>query len=171
MEGFGMAGITEADVAAAIGRIDEIIIREVVRTGASRPELRRALAMARGPADVAACSALPPRMQRLVDLLITCIDHPAAANQTFLVSDGEDLSTADLLRRLGRAMNRPARLLPVPPALLQAGAALLGKRDMAQRLLGNLQVDITHTRDTLGWTPPLSVDDGLRRAVAGLQTP
>lgn len=110
-------------------------------------------------------------LDNLVDLLITCIDHPAAANQTFLVSDGEDLSTADLLRRLGRAMNRPARLLPVPPALLQAGAALLGKRDMAQRLLGNLQVDITHTRDTLGWTPPLSVDDGLRRAVAGLQTP
>lgn len=71
--GFGMAGITEADVAAAIGRIDEIIIREVVRTGASRPELRRALAFARGPADMAACSALPPRMQRLVDLLAVAL--------------------------------------------------------------------------------------------------
>lgn len=110
-------------------------------------------------------------LDNLVDLLNTCIDHPAAANQTFLVSDGEDLSTADLLRRLGRAMNRPARLLPVPPALLRAGAALLGKRDMAQRLLGNLQLDITPTRETLGWTPPLSVDEGLRRAVAGLNTP
>ena len=110
-------------------------------------------------------------LDNLVDLLITCIDHPAAANQTFLVSDGEDLSTAHLLHRLGDAMGRPARLLPCPPALLQFGAALLGKRDVAQRLLGNLQVDITHTRETLGWTPPISVDEGLRRAVAGLRTP
>lgn len=110
-------------------------------------------------------------LDNLVDLLITCIDHPAAANQTFLVSDGEDLSTADLLRRLGQAMGRPARLFPVPPTLLQAGADLLGKGDVAQRLLGNLQVDISHTRETLGWTPPITVDEGLRRAVAGLRTP
>jgi nucleoside-diphosphate-sugar epimerase len=108
-------------------------------------------------------------LDNLVDLLITCIDHPAAANQTFLVSDGEDLSTADLLRRLGQAMNKPARLFPVPPSLLQLGANLLGKGDMAQRLLGNLQVDISHTRNTLSWAPPISVDEGLRRAVAGLK--
>ena len=107
-------------------------------------------------------------LDNLVDLLITCIDHPAAANQTFLVSDGEDLSTTDLLRRLGQAMNKPARLFPVPPSLLQLGANLLGKGDMAQRLLGNLQVDIDHTRNTLNWSPPISVDEGLRRAVAGL---
>ncbi|MGV3727534.1 UDP-glucose 4-epimerase family protein [Hydrogenophaga sp.] len=107
-------------------------------------------------------------LDNLVDLLITCIDHPAAANQTFLVSDGEDLSTTDLLRRMSRAMNVPARLLPVPPALLKLGAGLMGKRDMAQRLLGSLQVDITHTRETLGWAPPISVDEGLRRAAAGM---
>lgn len=107
-------------------------------------------------------------LDNLVDLLITCLDHPAAANQTFLVSDGEDLSTTDLLRRLGQAMNKPARLIPVPPSLLQFGANLLGKGDMAQRLLGNLQVDISHTRQTLNWTPPISVDEGLRRAVAGI---
>jgi nucleoside-diphosphate-sugar epimerase len=107
-------------------------------------------------------------LDNLVDLLITCIDHPAAANQTFLVSDGEDLSTADLLRRLGQAMDKPARLFPVPLSLLQLGANLLDKGDMAQRLLGNLQVDISHTRNTLNWTPPISVDEGLRRAVAGL---
>lgn len=107
-------------------------------------------------------------LDNLVDLLVTCIDHPAAANQTFLVSDGEDLSTADLLRRLGQAMNKPARLFPVPPSLLQLGANILGKGDMAQRLLGNLQVDIGHTRNTLNWNPPISVDEGLRRAVAGL---
>ena len=97
-------------------------------------------------------------LDNLIDLLITCIDHPAAANQTFLVSDGEDLSTTDLLRRLGQAMNQPARLFPVPPSLLQLGA----------NLLGNLQVDIGHTRNTLNWTPPISVDEGLRRAVSGL---
>lgn len=108
-------------------------------------------------------------LDNLVDLLITCIDHPAAANQTFLVSDGEDLSTADLLRRLGQAMDKPARLFPVPPSLLQLGASMLGKGDMAQRLLGNLQVDISHTRNTLNWTPPISVDEGLRRAAAGLK--
>lgn len=106
-------------------------------------------------------------IDNLVDFLVTCLDHPAAADQTFLVSDGEDLSTADLLRRLGRAMNRPARLIPVPTALLRAGAALLGRRDQAQRLLGNLQIDIDHTRTNLGWTPPVSVDEGLRRASEG----
>lgn len=110
-------------------------------------------------------------LDNLVDLLITCIDHPAAANQTFLVSDDEDLSTADLLWRLGKAMGRPARLFPMPPALLRTGAALLGKSDMAERLLGNLQVDITHTKQTLGWTPPITVDEGLRRAAAGVGVP
>ncbi len=110
-------------------------------------------------------------LDNLVDLLITCIDHPAAANQTFLVSDGEDLSTADLLRRLGDAMGKPARLFPVPVPLLRAGAALIGKQGVAQRLLDNLQVDISHTRETLGWTPPITVDEGLRRAVAGLHRP
>jgi nucleoside-diphosphate-sugar epimerase len=110
-------------------------------------------------------------VDNLVDLLITCIDHPAAANQTFLVSDGEDLSTADLLRRLGDAMGKPARLFPVPVPLLRAGAALIGKQGVAQRLLDNLQVDISHTRETLGWTPPITVDEGLRRAVAGLRKP
>jgi nucleoside-diphosphate-sugar epimerase len=101
----------------------------------------------------------------LVDFLARCAAHPAAANETFLVSDGEDLSTSELLRRLGRAMGRPARLLPVPPALLQAGAMALGRRDMAQRLLGSLQLDIAKARGVLEWTPPISVDEGLRRAV------
>lgn len=107
-------------------------------------------------------------IDNLVDLLINCIEHPAAANQTFLVSDGEDLSTTALLRRLGQALGRPARLLPVPPALLRAGAKMVGKRNVAQRLLGNLQVDITPTLKTLGWTPPVDVDEGLRRAATGM---
>lgn len=106
-------------------------------------------------------------LDNLLDLIVTCIEHPAAANQTFMVSDGEDLSTADLLRRLGAAMGKPARLLNVPPALLTAAAAMIGKRAIAQRLLGNLQVDISHTCRTLGWKPSISVDEGLRRTVQG----
>jgi len=109
-------------------------------------------------------------LDNLVDLLLQCIDHPGAAGQTFLASDGEDLSTADLLRRIGLAVGRPARLLPVPPALLQASAALLGRAAVAQRLLGNLQLDIGHTRSVLAWTPPLTVDEGLQRAAAPLRT-
>lgn len=106
-------------------------------------------------------------LDNLVDLIVTCTHHPAAANQTFLVSDGEDVSTTQLLRRMAQAMGRPARLIPVAPALLQAGAALLGKPELAQRLCGSLQVDITKTRHLLGWKPPISVDEGLRRAAQG----
>lgn len=106
-------------------------------------------------------------LDNLVDLIVTCIDHPAAANQTFLVSDGEDLSTTQLLQRLGRALGKPARLVPVPAMLLKAGAALVGKPAIAQRLCGSLQVDISKTQQLLGWTPPLSVDEGLKRAAEG----
>ncbi len=108
-------------------------------------------------------------VDNLVDLIATCIDHPAAANQTFLVSDGEDLSTTQLLQRMGKALGRPARLLPVPASLLQAGAAMLGKRAIAQRLCGSLQVDIGKTRELLGWAPPVSVDDALRKTARAFE--
>jgi nucleoside-diphosphate-sugar epimerase len=104
----------------------------------------------------------------LVDFIVTCIEHPAAANETFLLSDGEDLSTTDLIRRLAAAMGRPARLLPVPESVLIAGAALLGRRDIARRLLGTLQVDTSKAGQLLGWVPPITVDEGLRLAVATL---
>lgn len=106
-------------------------------------------------------------LDNLVDLIVTCLDHPAAANQTFLVSDGEDISTADLLRRLGSAMGRPARLLPVPVGVLALGATLLGKLEMFQSLCGSLQVDMSKTLELLGWIPPVGVDEGLKRAVGG----
>jgi nucleoside-diphosphate-sugar epimerase len=105
-------------------------------------------------------------IDNLVDFIVTCLTHPAAVNETFLVSDGEDLSTPDLIRRMARAMNQPACLLPVPNAMLMAAATVIGKRDVAQRLCGSLQVDISKARALLGWNPPVSVDEGLRRAVS-----
>lgn len=106
-------------------------------------------------------------LDNLVDLLVTCVRHPQAAGQTFLVSDGQDPSTTELLQRMGRAMGRPARLIPLPAVCLTLGASLLGKRDVAQRLCGSLQVDIGKTRRLLGWTPPLTLDQGLQKAAKG----
>jgi nucleoside-diphosphate-sugar epimerase len=105
-------------------------------------------------------------VDNLVDFIVACVEHRAAANETFLVSDGEDLSTTDLIRRLARVLDRPARIIPVPVFVLKAGASLLGRGDVAQRLLGSLQVDMSKARRVLGWVPPISVDEGLRRAVA-----
>lgn len=101
-------------------------------------------------------------LDNLIDLLITCIDHPAAVNQTFLVSDGEDLSTPELLVRMAAALGKPACLIPFPERMLTAGAALLGKRGLSQRLFGSLQVDISKAKNLLGWTPPVSVNEGLQ---------
>ena len=106
-------------------------------------------------------------LDNLVDLIVTCVRHPQAAGQTFLVSDGQDPSTTELLQRMGRAMGRPARLIPLPAVCLTLGASLLGKRDVAQRLCGSLQVDIGKTRRLLGWTPPLTLDQGLQKVAKG----
>lgn len=102
-------------------------------------------------------------IDNLVDLITRCIDHPAAANQVFLAGDGEDLSTTELLRQVGHAAGKPARLVPVPAGLLHLGATMLARKMMAQRLVGSLQVDISKARELLDWTPPLTVDEGLRR--------
>lgn len=102
-------------------------------------------------------------LANLVDLLIRCVDHPAAAGQTFLVSDDHDLSTPALVRGLRRALGKSPRLLPVPPPILRLAGRITGKAAEVERLIGSLQVDITHTREVLGWTPPVSVDEGLRQ--------
>jgi nucleoside-diphosphate-sugar epimerase len=102
-------------------------------------------------------------LDNLTDLLIRCLTHPAASNQTFLVSDGEDLSVGQLAIRLGRALGRPARLIRVPEQLLTIGATLLGKQEIVQRLCGSLRLDIRKTRRLLEWHPPITVDEGLRR--------
>ncbi len=105
-------------------------------------------------------------LDNLVDLIVTCIDHPAAANQTFLAGDGEDMSTTELLQRLGKELNKPAKLLPMPIWLLKTSAILLGQREMAQRLCNSLQVDISKTCELLGWHPPVSVDEALKKTAA-----
>ena len=105
-------------------------------------------------------------LDNLVDLIITCVTHPAAANQTLLVSDGQDLSTAELVRGMAQAEGIAVRLPSVPVWVLRALASLLGKRDAASRLCNNLQVDISKTRSLLSWAPPLSVREGLLRAVS-----
>jgi nucleoside-diphosphate-sugar epimerase len=101
-------------------------------------------------------------LENLVDLVRVCCEHPAAAGQTFLVSDGEDLSTTDLITRLAAALNRPPRLISLPPIALKTAASLIGKTDVARRLLGDLQVDIEHTCETLDWKPVKSVDRALQ---------
>lgn len=105
-------------------------------------------------------------LDNLVDLIDMCIDHPAAANQTLLVSDGDDLSTSELLRRLAAALGRSARLLPIPERWLARGARLLGREDVFARLCGSLQVDISQTCELLQWAPPVRVDDALARTAA-----
>ncbi|HPV44379.1 MAG TPA: SDR family oxidoreductase [Methylotenera sp.] len=101
-------------------------------------------------------------VENLVDALILCSIHPKAAGQTYLVSDGEDVSTSSLLRRLGEAMGRPARLFSCPPALLKLVGKLTGKSDQVDRLLGSLQVDSSKIRRELGWQPPFTLDEGLK---------
>jgi UDP-N-acetyl-alpha-D-quinovosamine dehydrogenase len=102
-------------------------------------------------------------IENLVDLIVTCVEHPSAANQTFLASDGEDLSTTELLRLLGSGVGKPARLIPVPSGWLNCGAALLGKQALAKRVCGSLRVDISKARNLLGWEPPVNVDNVLHK--------
>lgn len=101
-------------------------------------------------------------LANLVDLIRTCVQHPAAPNQTFLVSDAEDLSTPDLLRRTSAAMGRPVRLIPVPEFVLRSAATIIGKAEVGERLCGSLRVDIGKTQRLLGWTPPVGVDQALK---------
>jgi len=98
----------------------------------------------------------------LADALIRAAEHPAAAGRTYLVSDGAALSTADLVRGIGGALGRPARLVPVPPALLRLGGRVMGRREVVERLCGSLEVDSAALASELGWSPPVSRQEGLR---------
>ncbi|PHV38922.1 SDR family oxidoreductase [Janthinobacterium sp. BJB304] len=105
-------------------------------------------------------------LDNLVDLLILCCRHPAAPGQTFMVSDDHDVSIGELLRMLASGMGKRTWLMPVPAWLIQRCAALLGKKAVADRLLGSLQVDIAHTKATLGWKPVLDIQESINKTVA-----
>jgi UDP-glucose 4-epimerase len=106
----------------------------------------------------------------LCDLLIRVLEHPAAAGHTWMVSDGEDISTPQLVCRIAHLMGRRARLVPVPVPLLRLAGRLLGQKTEIRRLCGSLTVDITQTRERLGWSPPLSMDEALARTVSWYQS-
>lgn len=106
-------------------------------------------------------------LDNLVDFIETCLFHPKAGNETFLVSDGNDLSTAELVRGLARWAGKPDRLFSLPTWMLVAVGAALRKSDAVQRLTGSLQVDIAKARKLLDWIPPISPDEGLKRVIQG----
>lgn len=101
-------------------------------------------------------------VENLVDALIACATHPSAAGKTYLVSDGEDVSTSDLLHQLGRAQGCHARLFPCPPILLKLAARIIGKTDQVERLLGSLRVDSGKIRRELNWSPKYTLQEGLK---------
>ncbi|MBK5518797.1 SDR family oxidoreductase [Pseudomonas sp. TH10] len=108
-------------------------------------------------------------LDNLVDFVNVCLSHPAAANQIFLVSDGDDLSTTQLLRKLSRALGSHTILLPIPERVIRFASSIAGKAKLTDRLCGSLQVDITKNKTLLGWIPPVSVDEALNKTVKHYQ--
>lgn len=104
-------------------------------------------------------------IDNLVDLIIRCIDHPDAAGKTFLVSDGEDLSTCDLINHIAFSMHQKPRLFPFPIFLLKFLSFIFGKQKEIDRLVGSLKVDSSYVQKTLNWTPPVSLTEGIRRMI------
>lgn len=104
-------------------------------------------------------------IQNLLDFLTTCLQHPAADGEVFLVADGDDLSTPELIRRLAQAMGVSSRLLPMPLSILRLIGKISGRSAAIERLCGDLQVDIEKNRQLLGWTPKVSVEAALKQMV------
>jgi nucleoside-diphosphate-sugar epimerase len=104
-------------------------------------------------------------VENLVDAIVRVLDHPAAAGRTYVVSDGEEVSTPDLIAKIAAALGRPSRLFAFPPALLRLAGTLLGRGDETSRLLGDMAVDGSRIRRELGWAPPYSLDEGLARSL------
>jgi nucleoside-diphosphate-sugar epimerase len=154
------------EVAARTG-LEVVIVRPplVYGPGVSGNLLRLVSMVARGwPLPMGAVNNKRSLMglANLVDLLIRCIDHPAARGQTLLVSDGQDLSTPQLIRLLAQGMDRPARLFSVSVSLLLAAGSLLGKRAEINRLVDSLQIDSSKSCELLNWNAPVAVEDGIR---------
>lgn len=102
-------------------------------------------------------------LENLSDFIIHCIDHPKAANEVFLISDGEDVSTTELLKKVAKAFGKKAKLLPIPVSFMTFAATLIGKKAVATRLFGSLQVDSAKARELLGWKPVITMDEQLKK--------
>ena len=102
-------------------------------------------------------------IDNLVDLIVTCIEHPNAANQTFLVSDDDDVSTTQLVVNMAIALDAPNRLIPIPSSWFTLAAKVIGKPAISQRLCGSLQVDISKTKELLNWQPPNSSAESMKK--------
>lgn len=151
--------------------LEVVIIRPpLVYGGAAPGNFRSLINLASKPIPLPFASVNNKRSMvyvgNLVDLIVRCIHHPSAANETFLVSDGDDVSLRSLLTMMRSAMGRSARLVPVPVGLFKLAGALTGKRGMVDRLVGDLQVDSSKARSLLGWVPPYTVEQGIAATVA-----
>lgn len=104
-------------------------------------------------------------LDNLVSFIVHCIDHPKAANEVFLISDGEDVSTTELLQKVAKAFDKKSWLIPIPVSFMRFAAKLVGKSDVADRLFGSLQVDSSKARDLLGWKPVITMDEQLAKIV------
>ncbi len=147
--------------------MDVVIIRPTLVYGADAPgNFGRLLHLvAKGiPLPLASIENKRSFLSRdnLIDFLITCINQAKAGNETFVVSDGVDISTPQLIRYLADGMGKSAHLWPIPVSLLWLGANLLNRGSICQQLCGSLQVDISKAKKLLNWIPPVSIDEGLR---------
>jgi nucleoside-diphosphate-sugar epimerase len=159
------------EVAARTG-LEVVIVRSPLVYGpGAKGNLGRLLGLVRSGLPLPLGAVVNRRsligLDNLVDVLIRCVDHPRAVDKTFLVSDGEDLSTPDLLGRIANAMACSLRLFPVPVPFLRLGGGIVGKCSEVNRLVGSLQVDSSTTREVLDWVPPFSVNEGIRKMVEG----
>ena len=152
--------------------IETIIIRSPLVYGPSAPgNLARLIKLVRSnvplPFGMVNNKRSMVGIDNLVDLLIRCIDHPDSAGKTFLISDGEDLSTPDLIKHMSSSMGRKVYLFPVPVFLLKFVSRIFGKQKEIDRLVGSLKIDSNYTQETLKWTPPVNVSEGIRRMIQG----
>ena len=108
-------------------------------------------------------------LNNLVDFIVTCVSHPKAANQTFLISDDDDISTSNLLRLISKVMDKRPRLIPIPSKLLFWLFSMIGRGDFAERLLGSLEVDISKAKKLLSWSPPTTMEDELKETVRAMK--
>jgi nucleoside-diphosphate-sugar epimerase len=152
--------------------VEWVVVRPPLVYGANAPGnfARLVHAVARGwPLPLAAVKNQRSLVgvRNLCDFLLACCTHPAAANETFVIADGEDLATPDIVRSIADGLRKPARLWSLPVPLLEAAAMLAGKKRLAESLCASLQVDASKARRLLGWKPLADSREGIAQAAAG----